>query len=82
MEFLINSDWLFFWFRVFFQYRIGYMWSQLQFSKQETGGGSGVEFVEEKKITDPEPGRFTYRIYYLEKFVIISFKEKAVTLEL
>ncbi|XP_063721901.1 phosphatidylinositol transfer protein 1-like [Symsagittifera roscoffensis] len=49
------------------QYRVGYLWSQLQFSKQETGGGSGVEFVEQRILTDPEPGKFTHRIYYLEK---------------
>ena len=53
---------------------MGYLWSQLQFSKQETGGGSGVEFVEQRILTDPEPGKFTHRIYYLEKYTSILKK--------
>jgi len=49
------------------QYRVGYLWSQLEFSKQETGGGSGVEFIEHRQVTEPEPGKYTHRVYYLEK---------------
>ncbi len=55
------------------EYHIAQLYSVAEASKNETGGGDGVEVVENKPYTDdPEhggSGQYTYKIMHLEKKV-------------
>lgn len=50
------------------QYQVGQLYAVAEASKNETGGGEGVEVI----INDPyekdgEKGQYTYKIYHLQK---------------
>ena len=63
------------------EYQIGQLYGVAEASKNETGGGDGVEVVENRPFTEEEckeynsPGQYTYKIMHLEKKVprIIKF---------
>lgn len=55
---------------VFFllQYQVGQLYSVAEASKNETGGGEGVEvLVNEPYERDGERGQFTHKIYHLQR---------------
>ena len=51
------------------QYQIGQLYSVAQASKNETGGGEGVEVLKNEPCDDKEHGKgqFTHKIYHLAR---------------
>lgn len=55
-----------------FQYQVGQLYAVAEASKNETGGGEGVEvIVNEPYEKDGEKGQYTHKIYHLQKYVIL-----------
>lgn len=57
---------------VFFvlQYQVGQLFSVAEASKNETGGGDGIEvLVNEPYEEDGEKGQYTHKIYHIAKYV-------------
>ncbi|OWK14628.1 PITPNA, partial [Cervus elaphus hippelaphus] len=55
---------------VFLQYQVGQLYSVAEASKNETGGGEGVEvLVNEPYEKDGEKGQYTHKIYHLQSKV-------------
>ncbi|CAG06373.1 unnamed protein product, partial [Tetraodon nigroviridis] len=53
-----------------FQYQVGQLYAVAEASKNETGGGEGVEvIVNEPYEKDGEKGQYTHKIYHLQKKV-------------
>uniref|UniRef100_A0A8D2IWK5 Phosphatidylinositol transfer protein alpha isoform n=1 Tax=Varanus komodoensis TaxID=61221 RepID=A0A8D2IWK5_VARKO len=53
-----------------FQYQVGQLYSVAEASKNETGGGEGVEvLVNEPYERDGERGQYTHKIYHLQSKV-------------
>lgn len=55
------------------EYQIGQLWSVAEASRQETGGGEGVEILKNEPFTDIPlfnnqftQGQFTHKIYHLQ----------------
>lgn len=52
------------------QYQVGQLYSVAEASKNETGGGEGVEvLVNEPYERDGERGQYTHKIYHLQRYV-------------
>lgn len=58
------------------EYQIGQLWSVAEASKQETGGGEGVEVLENRKFNGVDlyggkytTGQFTHKIYHVQSYV-------------
>ena len=51
------------------QFQIGQLYSVAQASKNETGGGEGVEVLKNEPCDDKEHGKgqFTHKIYHLAR---------------
>lgn len=50
------------------QYQVGQLYSVAEASKNETGGGEGVEvLVNEPYERDGERGQYTHKIYHLQR---------------
>lgn len=50
------------------KYQIGQLYSVAEASKNETGGGEGVEvLVNEPYEKDGEKGQYTHKVYHLER---------------
>lgn len=51
------------------QYHVGQLWSVAQASKDETGGGEGVEvIVNEERVHEKfGRGQFTHKIFHLQQ---------------
>ena len=60
------------------QYKVAQLWSVAETSKNETGGGSGVEVLEnkpcEEKLPDGSPasGYYTKKIYHTKELVFVN----------
>lgn len=59
-----------------FQYQIGQLFAVAEASKNETGGGEGVEVIKNEPFTDQplldgkfDKGQYTYKIYHLNSKV-------------
>lgn len=53
---------------LFLQYQVGQLYSVAEASKNETGGGEGVEvLVNEPYEKDGEKGQYTHKIYHLQR---------------
>ncbi|XP_022096299.1 phosphatidylinositol transfer protein beta isoform-like isoform X2 [Acanthaster planci] len=49
------------------EYQVAQLWAVAEASKNETGGGEGIEVVENRPYTkDTESGQYTYKIYHLK----------------
>jgi hypothetical protein len=54
------------------EYRIGQLYSVIEASKNETGGGEGVEILKNEPFTDYplfgsyNSGQFTHKVYHLQ----------------
>lgn len=50
------------------QYQVGQLYAVAEASKNETGGGEGVEvIVNEPYEKDGEKGQYTHKIYHLQR---------------
>ena len=64
---------------VFLQYQVGQLYSVAEASKNETGGGEGVEvLVNEPYEKDGEKGQYTHKIYHLQRWVQVPAAEPGV----
>ena len=59
-----------------FQYQVAQLWSCAEASKNETGGGEGIEVCKNEPFTDQNfldgqftAGQYTNKIYHLSKLV-------------
>ena len=51
-----------------FQYQVGQLYSVAEASKNETGGGEGVEVLKNEPYEkDGEKGQYTHKIYHLQR---------------
>lgn len=50
-----------------FQYHVGQLYAVAEASKNETGGGEGVEVIENRPYDENgEKGQYTHKIYHLQ----------------
>ena len=58
------------------QYHIAQLYSVAEASKNETGGGDGVEVVKNEPCNHDKMGngQYTYKIFHLARCVMILFK--------
>lgn len=57
--------WLFF----PFQYQVGQLYSVAEASKNETGGGEGIQVLKNEPYEqDGEKGQYTHKIYHLKRW--------------
>lgn len=69
--FLLFSNLLFPFFLFFFQYQVGQLYSVAEASKNETGGGEGVEVLKNEPYEkDGEKGQYTHKIYHLQRWAL------------
>lgn len=53
---------------VLLQYQVGQLFSVAQASKNETGGGEGIEVLKNEPYEkDGEKGQYTHKIYHLKR---------------
>lgn len=53
-----------------FQYQVGQLYSVAEASKNETGGGEGIEVLKNEPYEkDGEKGQYTHKIYHLKRQV-------------
>lgn len=64
----------------FFQYQVGQLYSVAEASKNETGGGEGIEVLKNEPFEGVpllggkfNKGQYTYKIYHLARYALISF---------
>lgn len=58
------------------QYQVGQLYAVAEASKNETGGGEGVEvIVNEPYEKDGEKGQYTHKMYYLHKYVYLHKRQ-------
>lgn len=54
---------------------MGQLYAVAESSKNETGGGEGVEvIVNEPYEKDGEKGQYTHKIYHLQKYVYLHYE--------
>lgn len=54
----------------FSQYQVGQLYSVAEASKNETGGGEGIEVLKNEPYEkDGEKGQYTHKIYHLKRWV-------------
>lgn len=54
------------------QYQVGQLFSVAEASKNETGGGEGIEVLKNEPYEkDGEKGQYTHKIYHLKRFVLL-----------
>ena len=57
-----------------FQYQVGQLFSVAEASKNETGGGEGIEVLRNEPYEeDGEKGQFTHKIYHIKRYVFLYF---------
>lgn len=57
----------------FSQYQVGQLYSVAEASKNETGGGEGIEVLKNEPYEkDGEKGQYTHKIYHLKRQVDIN----------
>ena len=51
-----------------FQYQVGQLFSVAEASKNETGGGEGIQVLKNEPYEkDEEKGQFTHKVYHLAR---------------
>lgn len=56
----------------FSQYQVGQLYSVAEASKNETGGGEGIEVLKNEPYEkDGEKGQYTHKIYHLKRQVSV-----------
>lgn len=51
-----------------FQYQVGQLYSVAEASKNETGGGEGIQVLKNEPYEkDGEKGQYTHKIYHLKR---------------
>lgn len=54
------------------QYQVGQLFSVAEASKNETGGGEGIEVLKNEPYEkDGEKGQYTHKIYHLKRYVCL-----------
>lgn len=57
-----------YWNSLIFQYQVGQLYSVAEASKNETGGGEGIEVLKNEPYEkDGEKGQYTHKIYHLKR---------------
>lgn len=57
-----------------FQYQVGQLYSVAEASKNETGGGEGVEVLKNEPYEkDGEKGQYTHKIYHLQRWASVHW---------
>lgn len=52
------------------KYQVGQLFSVAQASKNETGGGEGIEVLKNEPYEkDGEKGQYTHKIYHIKRYV-------------
>ena len=52
-----------------FQYQVGQLFSVAEASKNETGGGEGIEVLKNEPYEkEGEKGQYTHKIYHLKRY--------------
>lgn len=63
-------------FLFYFQYQVGQLYSVAEASKNETGGGEGVEVLKNEPYEkDGEKGQYTHKIYHLQRWAGLTIGE-------
>lgn len=59
------------------QYQVGQLYSVAEASKNETGGGEGIQVLKNEPYEkDGERGQYTHKLYHLHRYVSLSvFKQ-------
>lgn len=53
-----------------FQYQVGQLYSVAEASKNETGGGEGIEILKNEPYEKAgEKGQYTHKIYHLKRYI-------------
>ena len=55
------------------EYQVGQLYAVADMSKQETGGGDGVQVIKNEPFKDDPKygsGQYTFKRYYLQKYVV------------
>lgn len=69
-------------FLFYFQYQVGQLYSVAEASKNETGGGEGVEVLKNEPYEkDGEKGQYTHKIYHLQRWAGFSIRKEVSTLQ-
>lgn len=56
------------------QYQVGQLFSVAEASKNETGGGDGIQVLENVPYEkDGEKGQYTHKIYHIKRYVVFLF---------
>lgn len=54
------------------QYQVGQLFSVAEASKNETGGGEGIEVLKNEPYEkDGEKGQYTHKIYHLKRYLFV-----------
>lgn len=60
-------------FLLYLQYQVGQLYSVAEASKNETGGGEGVEVLKNEPYEkDGEKGQYTHKIYHLQRWAALT----------
>lgn len=52
------------------QYQVGQLYSVAEASKNETGGGDGIQVLKNEPYEkDGEKGQFTHKVYHIKRYV-------------
>lgn len=53
------------------QYQVGQLFSVAEASKNETGGGDGIQVLKNEPYEkDGEKGQFTHKVYHIKRYVV------------
>lgn len=64
----VTTNLLKFMYSLKFQYQVGQLYSVAEASKNETGGGEGIEVLKNEPYEkDGEKGQYTHKIYHLKR---------------
>lgn len=64
----MTLSWLFF----AWQYQVGQLYSVAEASKNETGGGDGIQVLKNEPYEkDGEKGQYTHKVYHIKRYVVL-----------
>lgn len=54
------------------QYQVGQLYSVAEASKNETGGGDGIQVLKNEPYEkDGEKGQYTHKVYHIKRYVVL-----------
>lgn len=57
---------------LFLQYQVGQLYSVAEASKNETGGGDGIQVLKNEPYEkDGEKGQYTHKVYHIKRWVFV-----------